>query len=190
MLSNFSGFQPVLRLPQPVPVIRFEGATRQRTFLNTFNRMEPQCQDALKDIYNYANGGADHEGRHVVLAMTAAARFPEIFRLVLMNIVVRLMLKHHEKNGNEAKAERFRETLEDFHVALDSFMDPKVTLEEAARRRLEGEEPSRPVASVTPLPLVSENEELRAQVFRFKEEARPTVERVKANNKKRARRDP
>lgn len=166
----------------------FQGMTRQKTFLKGFNGMSPSCQGALRDIYRFASDGDDADGRHVVLAMTSAARFPEIFRLVLMNIVVRLQIKHHERVENREKADRLKETLEDFHVALDAFMNPGLSLEEAARRRREKEGPrlSPPALELAGGSLVMPDEALSRDIHHFKHRARPTVERVKALNRKKS----
>ncbi len=166
----------------------FQGMTRQKTFLDNFNGMQPLCQKALRDIYCFANNGDDADGRHVVMAMTSAARFPEIFRLVLMNIVVRLQIKHHEKVRNHQKADRLKETLEDFHVALDAFMNPGLSLEEVARRRQarEAHRPPAPEFDLARLPLVMHDDALSRDIHSFKRQARPAVERVKAHHRKKS----
>lgn len=166
--------------------VLFQGEARQKSFLENFNTMRPPCQEALKDIYTFANGGDDREGRHVIHAMCSAARFPEIFRLVIMNIVVRLMIKQNDAAGHPEKADRLRETLEDFHVALDAFMNPGLTLEEAARLREVGAHTKEGDGQAEAKPFAMQDHGLREEIHQFKQQARPTVARVKAQSRRRA----
>lgn len=98
------------------------GKERQQHYLEAFNALEPKAQQALKDIYYQAHQGGKEMGRHVVMAMVAAVRYPELFRFTLSNIVVRLMLKRFQLDKDLEKALQMQEVLDDFHVALDDFV--------------------------------------------------------------------
>lgn len=94
--------------------------------------MSPEAQQALRTIYERAhtdgsaNGNQssptkDGKEHHVVMAMRASTRFPEIFKFTMMNIATRIVLKMAQQSSNIALAQQKQEMLDDFHVALNVF---------------------------------------------------------------------
>lgn len=99
------------------------GTQRQQHYLNAFQSLEPKAQQALADIYHQAHKGGKEMGRHVVMAMIAAVKHPELFRFTLANIVVRLMVKRFYLDKDWQKMLQMQAILDDFHAALDRFID-------------------------------------------------------------------
>jgi hypothetical protein len=97
------------------------GQQRQESYLKVFKALKPEAEKALLDIYNQAHKGGKEMGRHVVMAMVASVRYPELFRFTLSNIVVRLLLKRFQLEGDWRKMLQMKDVLDDFHVALDEF---------------------------------------------------------------------
>ncbi len=102
--------------------IPFMGYQRQSRFLDSFRKMKPAAQDAMRDIYAQAHQGPNGVGRHVIMAMVSAVRHPDLFRFTLANILVRFSLKRATVNGDSQRAILMQEVLDDFHAALDEFM--------------------------------------------------------------------
>lgn len=98
------------------------GKQRQEHYVNVFQKLEPDAQRALKDIYHQAHKDGREMGRHVVMAMVASVKYPDLFKFTLSNIVVRLMLKRFQLDGDWRKALHMQEVLDDFHLALDAFV--------------------------------------------------------------------
>lgn len=100
----------------------FMGYQRQRHYIEAFQALQPDAQQALMDIYHQAHKGGREMGRHVVMAMVAAVRYPELFRFTLSNIVLRLMHKRFQLEGDWRKMLQMQDVLDDFHLALDEFV--------------------------------------------------------------------
>lgn len=118
------------------------GVQRQEHYLKTFQSMQPNAQQALKDIYHQAHKGGREMGQHVVMAMVASVRYPDLLRFTLSNIVIRVMLKRFQLDGNHQQALQMTEVLDDFHVALDEFVRsdvvkiPQLALLNGERRQI------------------------------------------------------
>jgi hypothetical protein len=166
---------------------------RQQLFVATFRRMSTDAQKALKAIYDRAHtdGSAsspenfhpeDGKEHHVVMAMRAATRFPDIFKFTMMNLATRVVLKMAEQAGNHTLAAKKRALLDDFHAALDEFcgeMAAIATLETPAHP-----EKSLSKSSVTDeyrppyLWLMTDVERLQ-DIFSFKSRSTPMVAKVR-----------
>lgn len=99
----------------------FQRRSRQQHYLRYFNGMDEKSQRALHQIYQAAlntEGGA----QHVIRAMTSALEYSSIHRLARENIALRSAMVWAKAAMQPEKAERIAEMLEDFHVALDAYM--------------------------------------------------------------------
>jgi hypothetical protein len=103
--------------------VSFMGKQRQESYLKTFQALGPEARKALMDIYDQAHKGEKEMGRHVPMAMVASVRYPELFRFTLSNIVLRLLVKRFQLEGDWRKMLQMQEVLDDFHVALDQFAE-------------------------------------------------------------------
>lgn len=150
---------------------RFEGRDRQKVYMKCLRRMDPPSQEELRQIYNLAQH-RQNIGQHVLRAMQAAARYPAIFKLIVINISLRLKARMAQNNQDKDKQARFEESLEDFHVALDAFMKG-LSLEEAeAARDHEPHDPG-PVREK-----VETDEAFFEDLQVFKDNIRPVLHRI------------
>lgn len=167
------GIQGIVNAARQERLLLFMGEQRQRKYLQVFQRMEPGAQKALRDIYSQAHNQGDPQGRHVIMAMRAAARYPEIFKLALSNILIRMGLKRASRTGDLRQMAHFSEVRDDFHYALDAFIAPRKHPELHRESDLL-EEAYRPVIH---------NPKALKEVRHFKEQARPAMDRARKHHK-------
>lgn len=146
---------------------------RQQYYLERFERLDPDGQKALHRIYAMAIR-QETLPRHVVLAMTAAARNPGIFHLVVQNLSLRMSLNRAFHQNACEKAATLHAILEDFHIALDAFIG-KVSLEDANRRRSQNPYRTGPVTDGSVYRNEAVPEWMLPDIYRFKEKFRPVL---------------
>lgn len=160
----------------------FMGYQRQVKYLESFRGMDSSAQEALRDIYRQAHQDqqGDRHGRHIILAMRAAIRYPIIFKLTLSNILIRLSLKNAMVRQDTPQVNRLQEVLEDFHKALDAFMHPDKALQPQT-------DTACPREDLTSKLSILEHPEILDELRRFKQQATPSLERLKQANARKGR---
>ncbi len=174
---------------------------RHGLFVRAFQRMSEGAQASLVAIYNraYTDGSvpetaapskADH---HVVMAMRAAIRHPELFQLTMMNLVTRVVMKVAKTTGDQRLLADKMALLEDFHSALDVFckswrlVESQIDAENVSLQAGLGDwstdplfayEENEPLENLQNFLAVSQTEML-AEVLTFKTRSRPVVDRIR-----------
>jgi hypothetical protein len=149
---------------------------RQHHYIRLFETMDSMSMQMLRRIYQlskHTHGG----GQHVIEALIGAMRSPLIFRLVRENIVLRSALAVARTQGDTARAHHIEGLLEDFHIALDAYMQD-LSLAEAATRR--SQTPRGDAMACTRLPdsalgMIRQDWE---DLFRLKARLKPTLAKV------------
>lgn len=121
---------------------RFWGRERQEGFLKQFQSFHPKDAVAFKRIYEAAQADRQRGTRlHVLQALWESFTSLSILNLSRFNVILRARLKFAEKRGDRVEAEKIKETIADFHVASDAYIN-NLDLDTAINRQAQQEKPA------------------------------------------------